>query len=80
MASQRHRKGTDPEEFEGCEHVYTDSSAMAPNGETFEVTVTIVWDISWQASNGESGVMAPLTTSANRDLPVAEIQAVVVGR
>jgi hypothetical protein len=71
--------GADPDAFVGCEHVYTDSSAMAPNGETFPVTVTVVWHNTWQASTGESGGLGVLsTTSAVRELPVAEIQAVVV--
>ncbi len=52
---------------------------MAPNGKTFPVTVAIVWHATWQASNGESGDLGSLTTtSAVRELPVAEIQAVVV--
>ena len=42
------------------------------------VTVTIVWHATWQASNGTSGDLGRLsTTSTPRDLPVAEIQAVV---
>ena len=71
--------GGDPDTFDGCGHVYEHSSATAPNGETFPVTVAIVWHATWQASNGESGDLGRLTTtSAVRDLPVAEIQAVVV--
>jgi hypothetical protein len=67
-----------PAGFDGCGHVYRDSSAMAPNGATFPVTVTIVWHATWQASNGTSGDLGRLsTTSTPRDLPVAEIQAVV---
>ncbi len=69
----------DPEAFDGCGHVYKHSSATAPNGKTFPVTVAIVWHATWQASNGESGDLGSLTTtSAVRELPVAEIQAVVV--
>jgi hypothetical protein len=70
--------GTDPATFDGCEHVYRHSSAMASNGQTYPVTVAIVWHATWQASNGESGDLGTLTTtSATRDLQVAEIQAVV---
>jgi hypothetical protein len=36
--------------FRGCEYTYHDSSAMAPNGETFPVTMTIEWSASWSAS------------------------------
>jgi hypothetical protein len=68
----------DPDTFAGCRHVYRHSSAMAPNGETYPVTVAIVWHATWQASNGQSGDLGTLTTtSTTRDLPVAEIQAVV---
>jgi hypothetical protein len=68
----------DPDTFVGCGHVYEHSSAMAPNGRTFPVTVAIVWHATWQASNGQSGDLGTLTTtSTTRDLPVAEIQAVV---
>ena len=69
-----------PDGFNGCGYVYRNSSAMAPNGETFPVTVTIEWHVTWSASNGESGDLGTLsTTSAPYDLPVAEIQAVVTG-
>jgi hypothetical protein len=67
-----------PAGFDGCGYVYRDSSAMAPNGRTYPVTVTIVWHATWQASSGEDGDLGRLsTTSTTRDLPVAEIQAVV---
>jgi hypothetical protein len=70
--------GTDPATFDGCAHVYRHSSATSSNGQTYPVTVAIVWHATWQASNGESGDLGVLTTtSATRDLPVAEIQAVV---
>jgi hypothetical protein len=64
----------------GCAHTYTDSSAMAPNGLSFPVTVSIVWHASWSASTGEGGDLGYLsTTSTVRELQVAEIQAVITG-
>jgi hypothetical protein len=64
----------------GCAYTYRDSSAMAPNGLSFPVTVSIVWHASWSASTGEGGDLGYLsTTSAVRDLQVAEIQAVITG-
>ena len=64
----------------GCAYTYTDSSAMAPNGLSFPVTVSIVWHASWSASTGEGGDLGYLsTTSAVRELQVAEIQAVITG-
>jgi len=72
--------GADPMSFSGCGYTYTDSSAMAPNGATFPVTVSIVWHVTWNASNGESGDLGTLTTTSDtRELPVAEIQAIVTG-
>jgi hypothetical protein len=72
-------KGMDPTTFQGCAHIYRDSSAMAPNGATFPVTVTIEWSASWSASTGEGGDLGVRrTTSAVRQLAVAESQAVIV--
>jgi hypothetical protein len=66
-------------DIEGCSHRYRDSSAMAPNGETFPLVASIVWHASWLASTGEGGDLGYIsTTSAVRDLAVAEIQSVVV--
>ena len=67
------------EDIPGCSHTYVNSSAMAPNGETFPVTATVVWHATWSASTGEGGDLGYVsTTSAVRDLPVAEIQAIIV--
>jgi hypothetical protein len=73
-------QGMKPSTFRGCEYTYHDSSAMAPNGETFPVTMTIEWSASWSASTGESGSLGVRrTTSLPRQLAVAEVQAVIVG-
>ncbi len=67
------------DDIPGCSHTYRDSSAMAPNGETFPVTATIVWHATWSASTGEGGDLGYVsTTSEVRQLPVAEIQAIIV--
>ena len=61
-----------------CSYEYRDSSAMAPNGATWPLTVSIVWHVSWSANTGEAGDLGFVTTdSPVRDLPVAEIQAVI---
>lgn len=65
-------------DIEGCSHTYRDSSAMAPNGQTWPVTVGIVWHATWTATTGEGGDLGYVaTTSPTRELPVAEIQAIV---
>jgi len=72
-------QGMDPTTFQGCAYVYRDSSAMAANGETFPVTVTIEWSASWSASDGQGGSLGTRrTTSEVRQLPVAESQAIVI--
>ena len=72
-------QGMDPTTFQGCAHVYRDSSSMAANGETFPVTVTIEWAASWSASDGQGGSLGTRrTTSEVRQLPVAESQAIVI--
>ena len=71
-------QGTNPETFRGCEHIYRDSSAMARNGETFPVTVSVEWSASWSSSDGQGGSLGTRrTTSEVRDLAVAESQAIV---
>lgn len=62
----------------GCSHTYRNSSAVAPNGRTWPVTASIVWHVTWTATTGEGGDLGYVATaSPTRDLPVAEIQAVV---
>lgn len=63
---------------EACSYTYTDSSAMAPNGQTWPVTASIVWHVTWNANTGQAGDLGYTSTaSPPRDLPVAEIQAIV---
>ena len=72
------RAGHEPETFRGCEHIYRDSSAMARNGKTFPVTVSVEWSASWSSSDGQGGSLGTRrTTSEVRDLAVAESQAIV---
>jgi hypothetical protein len=62
-----------------CSYRYVDSSSMAPNGQTWPVTGSIVWHATWSASTGEGGDLGYVTTTSDvRELPVAEVQAVIV--
>lgn len=62
-----------------CVYRYLDSSAMAPDGATWPVTVSIVWHATWTSNTGEGGDLGFVeTTSPVRRLAVAEIQAVIV--
>ena len=72
--------GTPTESFEGCSHVYRHSSAMAANGESFEMGLSLVWHVTWVGSDGSGGDLGELTTTADpRLLAVAEVQAVTTG-
>jgi hypothetical protein len=57
-----------------CGHTYEESSAGQPGG-AFRVTVTITWDITWTATGGAGGALAPLQTVAAAQFRVAESQA-----
>lgn len=72
--------GTPTETFAGCSHRYLNSSAVAPNGESFTVTVSLEWHVTWRGSDGSGGDLGTLTTtSEGRPLLVAEVQAIVTG-
>lgn len=72
-------EGTDPRTFNGCEYVYRHSSAMAPNGESWPVKVSMVWSASWSSNVGVSGSFGEAYTTSARDLQVAESQAIITG-
>jgi len=57
-----------------CGYTYQESSAGQPGG-AFRVTVTVTWDITWKATGGAGGVLAPLQTVAAAEFRVAESQA-----
>jgi hypothetical protein len=62
-----------------CSYRYVDSSSMAPNGQTWPVSGSIVWHATWSASTDEGGDLGYVTTTSEiRDLPVAEVQTVIV--
>jgi hypothetical protein len=57
-----------------CGHTYQRSSAGQPSG-AYQVTVTITWDITWMATGGAGGALAPLHTAGAAQFQVAESQA-----
>jgi hypothetical protein len=74
-------KATYHPDIQGCAYAYQDSSAMAPNGESYPVTTSIVWHVTWSASTGEGGDLGYVSTTSDvRDLQVAEVQAVIVAQ
>ena len=56
-----------------CGHTY---QCMPKLGDSYPVTATTHWSVGWSAA-GYSGTL-PATMSASRDLPVTELQAVVI--
>ncbi len=56
-----------------CGYAY--QKASLPEGK-YTVTATATWSVTWQI-NGETGVL-PITTSSSVQLPVGELQAIIV--
>ena len=57
-----------------CTVEFTRSSAHL--GGTTPLTVSVGYDVAWTATDGTSGTLDPVTTTATVDLPVAEIQTI----
>jgi hypothetical protein len=57
-----------------CTIEFTRSSAHL-GGKT-PVSVSVGYDVSWTASDGNSGTLNPITTTSTHDIPVAEIQTI----
>lgn len=60
-----------------CQYTYRQSSSLSPDG-TWPASWTVVWHVTWTASDGTSGTLAPLQSTTTRALSVAEDQSVVV--
>jgi hypothetical protein len=59
-----------------CSYTYRHSSAMAPNGRTYPLTLAVEWDVTWECSPGcGRGPMPPVTITTTRQVWVAELQA-----
>jgi hypothetical protein len=43
----------------------------------YDVTATIVWEVSWSSSTGNGGVLAPLQRGTGFPLAVEQRQAVI---
>jgi hypothetical protein len=58
------------EQHTDCSHVYQDSG-------DYEITATIVWEVSWSASTGAGGTLAPLQRGTTFPVAVEQRQAVI---
>ena len=59
-----------------CSHTYTRSSANQP-GLLYQARATMTWDVTWSATNGESGSLGQANRSVDFTMRVAEGQAIV---
>jgi hypothetical protein len=66
-----------PRQSQGCDYRYLKSTFGYPNGE-LTATYSITWTVTWTGTNGMSGALNPLTTTAASTFAVAELQAVVI--
>jgi hypothetical protein len=73
----RWRPGTpEPAQPPPCSYTYRDASSVAPGGRAWPARLSIHWDVTWTATNGDGGSLASLTTTQAYAIPVREVQAV----
>ena len=58
-----------------CSYMYRNASTVAPNHRNWSAQLSIVWQVAWTATNGESGDLGTLTTTTDYAIPVREIEA-----
>lgn len=61
----------------GCTHVFRYRSHREPTG-AWPSTLTITWQLSWAATNGDAGDLDPLTTSTAVPTVVTDSQALIL--
>ncbi|WP_322770523.1 hypothetical protein [Frankia sp. Cr1] len=66
----------EPDRPPACSYTYRDASTVAPGGRAWPAVLTIRWQIGWTASDGETGALAPLTTTTDVPVVVGQIQAI----
>jgi hypothetical protein len=59
-----------------CGYTFADPSSAAPAGK-FAVTATVQWHVEWTGTGGLRGAFADLRSSANTQVKVIEVQALV---
>jgi hypothetical protein len=59
-----------------CGHTYTRSSAARPGG-VYGLAATVSWQVAW-SGGGLSGSLGPLFSTAQVEVAVSEVQAVIV--
>jgi hypothetical protein len=56
-----------------CGYTYQQSSAGQPGG-SYTVTATSTWTVTWSASNGQTGTLAPLTRTSTTTVAIGQLQ------
>ncbi|MGH9027227.1 MAG: hypothetical protein ACRDWD_14095 [Acidimicrobiia bacterium] len=59
-----------------CSYVYRRSSSDQPE-QSYLVTATVGWEVSWSASNGEGGTLPAVLASSSSAVRVGEVQTIV---
>ena len=59
-----------------CGHTYTRTSAGQPHN-TFTLTVTVIWRITWTGTGGAGGTLPNLVTTSTAQIPVGQAQTVI---
>ncbi len=62
-----------------CVHTYTKRTSVEGRPAAWPGVVSVVWSISWQANDGQTGVLPSITRSTAIPRAVQEVQTVVVG-
>jgi hypothetical protein len=65
---------TGDDERTDCGHVYQVDSAGEPDG-VYDAAVTIVWSVTWTASNGEGGDLGAVERTTRFPVDVGQRQA-----
>jgi hypothetical protein len=59
-----------------CTHTYKRSSAHQP-GQRYTAVASMTWEVTWTATNGESGSLGPAVRNETFQMRVTEGQAVI---
>ncbi len=68
-----------------CAHAYdqltrnVDGTAVAGRPAAWSATLSVDWEVTWTATNGQSGSFATITKSTTFDRAVTEVQVLVTG-
>ncbi len=69
----------DDEQRSDCAHTYRTSSAGAGADDVYEAGVTVVYHVTWSATDGSGGDLGELPVTRRFPMRVGEVQALVVG-